>query len=243
MSYSFIFDNSINESLKSVDDATYRMMMNAIIQYCVDGTEPELNGLEAGLFISWKATVDILNSQEESQEKTENRKESQIKSQVIFAESQEIARNRKESQEKSQSESQEKERKEENEEKERSKEKEEKEEKKDKEYLNIYGDNPKKQAEELFNELWRIYPRKEGKGSVSQKQKLRLLKVGRDQMIRCVERFLEAKKNTDKQYLPYGSTFFNSGYIDYLDENFNKPLEKPPDTTPDDEEELVGDDW
>lgn len=38
-------------------------------------------------------------------------------------------------------------------------------------------------------------------------------------MLRCIERYTEYTKGKDEQYTMYGSTFFNSGYVDYLDEN------------------------
>ena len=39
-------------------------------------------------------------------------------------------------------------------------------------------------------------------------------------MKRAIERYSAENVNTDMQYWKYGSTFFNSGYIDYLDENY-----------------------
>ena len=43
----------------------------------------------------------------------------------------------------------------------------------------------------------------------------------------------------------HGSTFFNGGYVDYLDENFTNDVKKniavPEEQQ--DEEEIVGDDW
>lgn len=225
----FIFHSSIAESLKNVDDATYRKMMNAIIQYCVDGTEPELDGLEEGLFTSWKGTLDTLNANRRNgkmggrpKKSVENEEEKTPFNPLLtplkpFFEG--------ENSEKEETE------------KERSKEKE----KEEKDNLNIYGDAPEtaieklcqkekeQQAESLFDELWKLYPKKKGKGSVSKTQKLKLLKIGREELMRCIDRFLEDHQNTEEQYLPYGSSFFNSGYVDYLDEN-TEPPEKPPDT-------------
>lgn len=77
-----------------------------------------------------------------------------------------------------------------------------------------------KEADELFNQIWKLYPKKRGRGSVSQTQKRKLLKVGYDELSRCVERYIKDKQGTDMQYIKNGSTFFNSGYIDYLDENY-----------------------
>ena len=73
----------------------------------------------------------------------------------------------------------------------------------------------------FFDSVWKLYPIKKGKGKVSKAQKQKLQKLGYDQLKRCVDRFVEdmEKEHRDKQYWPYGSTFFNSGYVDYLDEN------------------------
>lgn len=76
------------------------------------------------------------------------------------------------------------------------------------------------EADDLFETLWRQYPRKKGKGQVSKAQKSRLLKIGLDEMSRCVSRFKDAMAGKEEQYVMYGSTFFNSGYVDYLDENY-----------------------
>ena len=85
------------------------------------------------------------------------------------------------------------------------------------------------QADEMFEHLWKLYPKKRGKGSVSQTQKRKLLKIGLEELTRCINRYLEDKKGTDEQYLKNGSTFFNSGYIDYLDAEWEKshPQQKP----------------
>jgi predicted phage replisome organizer len=76
------------------------------------------------------------------------------------------------------------------------------------------------EADELFEKLWKLYPKKEGKGSVKDTQKKILLKIGYDEMVRCIERYKKAKEGVDKKYIKMGSTFFNSGYVDYLDKNY-----------------------
>ena len=52
--------------------------------------------------------------------------------------------------------------------------------------------------------------------------KNRLLKFGRDQMLRAIDRYVKECQYLNRYY-KNGSTFFNSGYVDYLDENY-KPL-------------------
>ena len=80
--------------------------------------------------------------------------------------------------------------------------------------------NRKKEANELFEQLWKAYPSKKGKAQVSDTAKARLLKIGYDEMMRAIERYLyELEKDSDWRKPQNGSTFFNSGYVDYLDAN------------------------
>jgi len=88
---------------------------------------------------------------------------------------------------------------------------------------NIYKNiaHPDTAAEELFDKLWVLYPAKKGKGQVSLSAKKRLLKVGYDEMARAIDRYkAELEKDSNWRKPQYGSTFFNSGYIDYLDANY-----------------------
>ena len=73
----------------------------------------------------------------------------------------------------------------------------------------------------LFEDLWKLYPSKKGKGQVSLAAKQRLLKVGHEEMVRAIDRYKEdLEKDKDWRKPQNGSTFFNSGYVDYLDENY-----------------------
>ncbi len=85
---------------------------------------------------------------------------------------------------------------------------------------------------DFFNAIWKLYPKKEGKGQVSKTQKEKLAKIGLEEMSRAIERYKRAKAGTDRKFLQNGSTFFNSGYVDYLDDNYQeidgpKPEEGP----------------
>lgn len=73
----------------------------------------------------------------------------------------------------------------------------------------------------LFERLWELYPVKKGKGQVSLAARQRLLKVGYDEMARAIDRYkTELEKDSDWRKPQNGSTFFNSGYVDYLDANY-----------------------
>ena len=73
----------------------------------------------------------------------------------------------------------------------------------------------------LFEKLWKLYPCKKGKGQVSDAAKMRLLKIGYEEMERAVNRYVRYVDSLDYLHYQNGSTFFNSGYVDYLDANYD----------------------
>ena len=86
---------------------------------------------------------------------------------------------------------------------------------------NVQKDTSKADARELFEKLWKLYPVKKGKGQVSDTAKIRLLKIGEEELLRAIERYkTELEKDAEWRKPQNGSTFFNSGYVDYLDENY-----------------------
>lgn len=73
----------------------------------------------------------------------------------------------------------------------------------------------------FFESVWELYPVKKGKASVSDTKRKVLFKIGYEQMERAINRYLtELKKDASWRKPQNGSTFFNSGYVDYLDENY-----------------------
>lgn len=79
----------------------------------------------------------------------------------------------------------------------------------------------KTEINNFFDSLWSIYPVKKGKGQVSDAKRKALYDIGEAEMHRAVHRYLtELKKDADWRKPQNGSTFFNSGYVDYLDANF-----------------------
>ena len=57
--------------------------------------------------------------------------------------------------------------------------------------------------------------------TVSDAKKKELHKVGYKTLEKCIDRYIaELEKDKDWRKPQNGSTFFNSGYIDYLDENY-----------------------
>jgi hypothetical protein len=92
---------------------------------------------------------------------------------------------------------------------------------------------PSKKAEEtkeakiLFERLWSLYPNKKGKGQVSDTAKKKLLKIGHEELERAIKRYKTELEKEDWRKPQYGSTFFNSGYLDYLDANYEPGKREP----------------
>ena len=72
-----------------------------------------------------------------------------------------------------------------------------------------------KQADELFEKLWKEYPNKKGKADVHKTNKLELLKFGYEKLSRAIKNY--DKSVADKKFLMYGSRFFKTGFLDYLE--------------------------
>ena len=79
---------------------------------------------------------------------------------------------------------------------------------------------PQENVDHFFDELWKLYPIKRGKGSVSKTQKAKLYAIGEGHLRRALNRYLTDLKKDTWRKPQNGSTFFNSGYKDYLDENY-----------------------
>lgn len=76
-------------------------------------------------------------------------------------------------------------------------------------------------ADALFERLWKLYPCKRGKAQVSKANKMHLLDIGFDELQRAIDRYKADLDNETWRQIQNGSTFFNSGYVDYLDANYD----------------------
>ena len=90
----------------------------------------------------------------------------------------------------------------------------------------------KSEADALFERVWKLYPQKRGKGKVSDANKRRLLDIGFDELSSAIDRYKADLALDDWRKPQNGSTFFNSGYIDYLDANYEKPERIQSEKTP-----------
>jgi hypothetical protein len=85
---------------------------------------------------------------------------------------------------------------------------------------NIPPISPKGDIERFFESVWALYPNKKGKARISDSKKRDLELVGYERLKRCIERYIQGLELDGWRKAQNGSTFFNSGYVDYLDENY-----------------------
>ena len=74
------------------------------------------------------------------------------------------------------------------------------------------------EIESCFLALWDLYPKKEGKSSVSKKAKIELHKAGFDVVSAAIETYKAEiqRENRDMQYVKNGSTFFNGAWEEFV---------------------------
>ena len=77
-------------------------------------------------------------------------------------------------------------------------------------------------ADALFESLWKMYPNKRGKGQVSDANKRHLLDIGFEEMERAINRYKADLAEEPWRKPQNGSRFFESGYVDYLDSNYEQ---------------------
>ena len=94
--------------------------------------------------------------------------------------------------------------------------------KNEKESKNEKNEENKKHIEQQVAHVWNRYPLKKGKAAAIKKIPKLIEHYSYEQLIRCIERYeLGLQKETWRKP-QNGSTFFNSGYVDYLDENYQE---------------------
>lgn len=81
----------------------------------------------------------------------------------------------------------------------------------------------KQDINSFFEDIWKLYPNKKGKGQVSDAAKKRLYKIGKEEITSAIDRYVDGLKQEEWRKVQNGSTFFNSGYVDYLDANYAPP--------------------
>ena len=81
------------------------------------------------------------------------------------------------------------------------------------------------QIDEFFESCWSLYPNKKGKGNISDSKKEQAYKLG-DEFKKAIESYKLYLKQNTWLHCQNGSTFWNSGYIDYIEQKQEdkKPL-------------------
>jgi hypothetical protein len=81
-----------------------------------------------------------------------------------------------------------------------------------------------------FEQLWKEYPNKKGKAKARQAYKKHRKSYSFEEIRAALERYKEEikRKETPQQYIKHGSTFFNSGFEDYLEENDGEIVQVEP---------------
>lgn len=68
-------------------------------------------------------------------------------------------------------------------------------------------------------QLWSLYPNKKGKAQAIAKLPKLIEKHGYETLENCVLAYADECKGKDTKYIKHGNTFFNGGYLDYLQRN------------------------
>lgn len=81
-------------------------------------------------------------------------------------------------------------------------------------------------ADEMFERLWKQYPRKKGKERVKPATKYRLYKgYGEERCQKALDAYKTERVGKDQTYTLYGCNFFNKDIFDYLDGDATQPAQ------------------
>lgn len=93
-----------------------------------------------------------------------------------------------------------------------------------------------KEADEMFDRLWKQYPRKKDKARVKPATKYKLYKeYGEEKCQKALDAYTASVAETDLQYILIGCNFFNCRIFDYLDGDAGQdtqPAQAQPKTQP-----------
>lgn len=206
---SFLIYHEYREPLKLLTDEQRGQLLMALIDYSESGVVPELDGISMMAFSFIQSQMDRdskkyenrcssnrENGKKGGRPKKENDSEENPKNPMGFEETEKKTKNQKKTI---------------------------KIKNKDKEKDINKNTMCKSEADALFERVWKLYPQKRGKGKVSDANKRRLLDIGFDELSRAIDRYKADLALDDWRKPQNGSTFFNSGYIDYLDSNYERP--------------------
>lgn len=98
-----------------------------------------------------------------------------------------------------------------------------------KQQQNNTNNNVKNEKNNIYaqqvEQLWSLYPNKKGKSQAISKLPKLIEKHGYDAIEKCVLDYADECKGKETKYIKHGSTFFNGGYLDYLDNGSHTTIE------------------
>lgn len=86
----------------------------------------------------------------------------------------------------------------------------------------------KNKIDAFFEKCWKLYPNKKGKASIKDACKKKIYLLG-EEFERALQRYIDYVNSEEWLHFQNGSTFWNSGHVDYLDANYEKPKPKKTD--------------
>ena len=81
----------------------------------------------------------------------------------------------------------------------------------------------------FFENVWNIYPNKQGKSAVSKKAMKELADAGEEVITAAVEKYRKKieREKTDIKYVIHGSTFFNGRWTEFVEDEKDEEPQKP----------------
>lgn len=86
--------------------------------------------------------------------------------------------------------------------------------------------NVKEEYIDEFEIIWQLYPNKKGKAAAMKKYPSLRSKHSFEDLQRAVKKYADDVKGQDVKYIKHGSTFFNGGYLDYIEAEKPKKVVK-----------------
>lgn len=74
------------------------------------------------------------------------------------------------------------------------------------------------QVNNLFERLWKLYPKQVGKGQVAMDEKVAMFEIGFERVAKAIRAYRRECEESEREYkfIKNGSTFFNGAWRDYL---------------------------
>lgn len=189
-----LFYQSFDKAIDKLEDVDRLSLYRAITKYGLYGEEPELDGAAGAMFELVRPQIDANNRRYQNGKKGGAPKGNQN-----------ATKNKLETTKNNQKQAKEKDK--------------EKEKDKDKD-INTISAPSRAQIELIFERLWKMYPEKKGKARVSYADKRKIADIGEEKIADAIERYKKEVSAIGWKHFQNGSTFFHSGYVDYLDENY-----------------------